>query len=49
MRSLQYLQEFLHAVEMHPKVLMSDDADQFYTAWHKVFGNVNQSFCACGM
>ena len=37
------LQEFLHVVkrrtgELHPKVFMSDDAEQFYTAWHKVFG-----------
>ena len=38
------LQEFLYTVkrqagELHPKIFMSDDAEQFYTAWQKVFGD----------
>ena len=46
----EVLLEFLYAVkgrvgELHPKVFMSDDAAQYYTAWSKVFGDCTKHLC----
>ena len=46
----EVLLEFLYAIkervgELHPKVFMSDDAVQYYTAWSKVFGECTKHLC----